>query len=82
LPTPENAPVAQEEEEGPASPWYATSTETDSDSLLGSIPEEDDEEHSSRGGGGGGGGGARHDEDVEANGARLSFSSFGSMPKR
>lgn len=31
---------AQEEEEGPASPWYATSTDTDLDSLLGSIPEE------------------------------------------
>jgi hypothetical protein len=30
----------QEEEEGPASPWYATSTDTDLDSLLGSIPEE------------------------------------------
>lgn len=30
----------QEEEEGPASPWYATSTGTDLDSLLGSIPEE------------------------------------------
>jgi hypothetical protein len=30
----------KEEEEGPASPWYATSTDTDLDSLLGSIPEE------------------------------------------
>jgi hypothetical protein len=32
--------AVQEEEEGPASPWYATSTDTDLDSLLGSIPEE------------------------------------------
>ena len=34
------AATPQEEEEGPASPWYATSTDTDLDSLLGSIPEE------------------------------------------
>jgi hypothetical protein len=34
------AATQQEEEEGPASPWYATSTDTDLDSMLGSIPEE------------------------------------------
>jgi amino acid transporter len=73
----------KEEEEGPASPWYATSTDTDLDSLLGSIPEEGESRlqsgsesgHSPR---------PPHPEDVEApNGSgRLSFSAFGSAPRR
>ena len=71
---------AQEEEGGPASPWYATSTETDLESLLGSITEEGSERGGGTGSGANGGSprSPAHPEDVEANGRRLSFSAFGS----